>query len=187
MIATGTGSNFPRFYASGDPNPTNGTASGFDSILDNPSFIGGPFSWYTHEGINLAGTAVNLKQRDSLVPNLRTSKTEGQSNFVNPGAIILGVGTDIDVTPKLKAFLNVNYIWLAEPEAVKVALQTDRLRNDLGLDASFGFKYRPLLTDNIVISIGMGFFVPGGGYRDIYRANTVTVDGFGSQRRGKGR
>jgi len=110
--------------------------------------------------INLGGTSVNLKQRDSLVPNLRTSKTEGQSNFVNPGAIILGVGTDIDVTPKLKAFLNLNYIWLAEPAAIKVALQTDRLRNDLGLDASFGFKYRPLLTDNIVISLGMGFLRP---------------------------
>jgi hypothetical protein len=173
------------FYASGDSNPTNGTAGGFDTILDNPTFIGGPFSWYAHEGINLAGTSVNLKQRDSLVPNLRTSKTEGQSNFVNPGAIILGVGTDIDVTPKLKAFLNLNYIWLAEPAAIKVALQTDRLRNDLGLDASFGFKYRPLLTDNIVISLGMGFFVPGGGYRDIYRANTATVAGFGSQDAGK--
>ena len=60
---------------------------GFDSILDNPFFIGGPFSWYVHQGFNLAGTAVNLKQRDSLIPNLRTSKTEGQSNFVNPGRL----------------------------------------------------------------------------------------------------
>ena len=173
------------FYASGDSSPTSKTATGFDGILDNPSFIGGPFSWYTHEGINLAGTSVNLKQRDSLVPNLRTSKTEGQSNFVNPGALIFGVGADFDVTPKLKAFLNVNYIWLAEPAAVRVALQTDRVRNDLGLDASFGFKYRPLLTDNIVISAGMGFFVPGGAYRDIYRSNTVPVPGFGSRSAGK--
>ena len=173
------------FYASGDSNPTDGTARGFDTILDNPTFIGGPFSWYAHEGINLGGTSVNLKQRDSLVPNLRTSKTEGQSNFVNPGALILGVGTDMDVTPKLKAFLNLNYIWLAEPAAVKVALQTNKVRNDLGLDASFGFKYRPFLTDNIVVSAGMGFFVPGGGYRDIYRSNTATVAGFGSQSAGK--
>ena len=169
------------FYASGDSNPTNRTAGGFDTILDNPSFIGGPFSWYVHEGINLPGTSVNLKQSDSLVMNLRSSKTEGQSNFVNPGALILGIGADMDVTPKLKAFTNVNYIWLAEPAAIQVALQTDRVRNDLGLDASFGFKYRPFLTDNIVVSAGMGFFFPGGAYRDMYRTNTVPVTGFSSQ------
>ena len=169
------------FYASGDSNPTNKTAGGFDTILDNPSFIGGPFSWYVHEGINLPGTSVNLKQADSLVMNLRTSKTEGQSNFVNPGAVIVGLGADFDVTPKLKAFTNVNYIWMAEPASVQVALQADRIRNDLGLDTSFGFKYRPFLTDNVVISAGMGLFFPGGGYRDMYRNNTVSVAGFTSQ------
>ncbi|MEO6786668.1 MAG: hypothetical protein ABI318_11090 [Chthoniobacteraceae bacterium] len=173
------------FYASGDSNPTNSTAGGFDTILDNPSFVGGPFSWYVHEGINLPGTSVNLKQSDSLVMNLRTSKTEGQSNFVNPGAVIVGIGADMDVTPKLKAFTNVNYIWLAEPASIQVALQTDRVRNDLGLDASFGFKYRPFLTDNIVISAGMGFFFPGGAYRDMYRSNTVAVTGFTSSSSGK--
>ena len=169
------------FYASGDSNPTDRTARGFDSILDNPFFIGGPFSWYVHEGINLGGTAVNLKQRDSLVPDLRTSKTEGQSNFVNPGVFIVGIGSDIDVTPKLKAFLNVNYIWLAETKPVEVALMTDRASHDLGLDASVGFKFRPLLTDNIVVSAGVGFFFPGNGYKDIYRRNTAPVPGFGDQ------
>ena len=169
------------FYASGDSRPTDRTARGFDTILDNPSFVGGPFSWYVHEGINLPGTAVNLKQSDSLVMNLRTSKTEGQSNFVNPGTLILGFGADMELTPKLKAFTNVNYIWLVEPASIRVALQTDRVRNDLGLDASFGFKYRPFLTDNVVVSLGMGFFFPGGAYRDMYRSNTVPVPGFTSQ------
>ena len=168
------------FYASGSSNPTGKTATGFDSILDNPSFIGGPFSWYTHENISLGGTSVTLKQADSLVPNLRTSKTEGQSNFVNPGAIIVGIGADFDVTPKLKAFLNLNYIWFSETAPIKLALQTNRVRNDLGLDASFGFKYRPFLTNNVVISAGMGFFFPGNGYRDIFRNDTVAVPGFGS-------
>ncbi len=169
------------FYASGDSNPTDHVARGFDSILDNPLFIGGPFSWYVHQGFNLAGTAVNLKQRDSLVPDLRTSKTEGQSNFVNPGVLIAGLGSDIDVTPKLKAFANVNYIQLAETKPIEVALQTNRVRTELGLDISIGFKYRPLLTDNIIVSAGVGFFLPGEGYRDIYRRNTIAVPGFGPQ------
>jgi hypothetical protein len=169
------------FYASGDSDPTDRTARGFDTILDNPFFIGGPFSWYVHEGINLGGTGVNLKQRDSLVPNLRTSKTEGQSNFVNPGVFIAGIGSDIEVTPKLKAFLNVNYIWLAETKPVEVALMTDRASHDLGLDASIGFKFRPLLTDNIIVSAGVGFFFPGEGYKEIYRRSTAPVPGFADQ------
>jgi hypothetical protein len=169
------------FYSSGDGNPTDGRATGFDSIQENPLFIGGPFSWYVHEGFNLAGTAVNFKERNSLVPDLRTSKTEGQSNFVNPGVMIAGLGTDIDVTPKLKAFANVNYIWLAETKSIEYALQTNRVRDDLGLDASLGFKFRPFLTDNVIFSAGAGFFFPGGAYRDIYRRNTVSVPGFGAQ------
>ncbi len=104
------------FYASGDKNPTNSQATGFDTILDRPFFIGGPFSFYVHQGFNLGGTAVNFKQRDSLVPNFRSSKTEGQANFVNPGAVIVGYGADAEVTPKLKAFFNVNYIWTATTE-----------------------------------------------------------------------
>jgi hypothetical protein len=172
---------FSGFYASGDDDPTDGTGRGFDTILDSPSFIGGPFSWYVHENPNLGGTGVNLKQRDSLVPNLRTSKTQGQSNFVNPGVMILGLGSDLDVTPKLKTFVNLNHIWLSQTEPVELALHTNKARSDLGWDTSVGVKYRPLLTDNLVFSAGIGFFFPGGGYRDIYRRSTERVPGLGPQ------
>jgi hypothetical protein len=168
-------------YATGDSNPFDNKATGFDTILDNPFFVGGPFSWYVHQGFNLAGTGVNLKQRDSLIPNLRTSKTEGQSNFVNPGVTIIGFGTDFDVTPKLRAFFNANYIWLNETETIQAALMTNKVRNELGLDLSVGFKFRPLLTENIILAAGMGVFFPGAGYRDIYRRNTAFVPGFGPQ------
>jgi hypothetical protein len=168
------------FYASGDHDPTGGTGSGFDSIDDDPSFIGGPFSWYAHQGFNLAGTSVNLKDRDSLVMDLRSDKSEGQANFVNPGAAILGIGTDADLTPKLRLFANVNYIWIPATEPIKLALQTNRSDNQLGLDCSIGFKFRPLLTDNIIISAGVGFFFPSLGYKDIYETNTVPVPGYDS-------
>ncbi len=171
---------FSGFYASGDSNPTDGVARGFDSIIDNPVFFGGPFSWYAREGISLPGTGVNLKERNSLVPSLRTSKTQGQSNFVNPGVWIIGAGTDVDVTPKLRAFGNLNYVHLAETAAVKYALQTDKARSDLGVDASVGVKYRPFLTENVIVSFGVGLFFPGGGYRDLYRQNTVQVPGYDS-------
>ena len=173
------------FYASGDHKATDGTAHGFDSIVDNPNFTGGPFSWYVHQGFNLAGTAVGLKQRDSLIPDLRTSKTEGQANFVNPGVLLLGVGTEMDLTPKLRSFINANYVRFMETEPLKTALLTDKVDSELGYDFSLGFQYRPLLTDNIIISTGFGTLIPGTGYRDIYKTSTSPVPGYGSHGRGR--
>jgi hypothetical protein len=173
------------FYASGDGNAEDGKGRGFDTILDNPNFTGGPFSWYVRQGINLAGTAVGLKQRNSLVPNLRTSKTEGQANFVNPGIVLVGAGTEIELTPKLRSFVNVNYIHFVETDPIKTALLTDKVRRELGLDLSVGFQYRPLLTDNIILSAGFGALIPGRGFRDIYQTNPDPVQGYGSQRAGR--
>jgi hypothetical protein len=166
------------FLASGDSNPRDSTATGFDTILDRPFFIGGPFSFYVHQGFNLAGTSVNFKQRESLVPDFRSSKSEGQSNFVNPGAIIVGYGTDADITPKLKTFLNVNHIWTMTTEVTQQVLMTNHAGNDIGWDCSLGVQWRPLLTDNVIVSAGIGFLVPGAGYKDIYRTNTRPVPGF---------
>ena len=168
------------FYASGDNNPKDGRATGFDTILDRPFFIGGPFSYYVHQGFNLAGTSVNFKQRDSLVPNFRSSKIEGQSNFVNPGVFIVGYGLDADVMPKLKVFTNVNYIWTVTTEVTKQVLFTNHASNAIGLDCSLGLQWRPLLTDNVIVSAGVGFLVPGQGYKEIYRTNTRPVPGFGN-------
>jgi hypothetical protein len=166
------------FYASGDGHPTDGTARGFDTIVDNPNFTGGPFSFWSRQGFNLGGTMVNLKTPSSLVPNLRTSKTEGQANFVNPGVYIMGLGAEFDVTPKLRSFLNANYILLAETDPVTTALFTARQSREIGWDLSLGFQYRPFLTDNIIISAGFGALIPGQGYKDIYQTSTDPVPGF---------
>lgn len=169
---------FTGFYASGDDNPTNSHGTGFDTILDRPFLLGGPFSYYVHQGFNLGGTAVNFKQRDSLVIDFRSSKTEGQANFVNPGAIIAGFGLDLEVTPKLKAFVNTNYIWAATTEPTERVLFTNHSSHEIGFDASLGIQLRPWLTDNVIFTAGVGFLVPGAGYEDIYRANTRPVPGF---------
>ena len=169
---------FSIFYGSGDHNPTNSHATGFDTVFDRPFFIGGPFSFFSHQGFNLAGTAVNFKQRDSLVVDFRTSKPEGQSNFVNPGVFIVGYGLDADITPKLRGFMNVNYVRTVDTAATELVLFTNHASNDFALDCSAGFQWRPLLTDNIIVSAGSGFLIPRWGYKDIYRTNTKPVFGF---------
>ena len=167
------------FYASGDHNAEDNHGGGFDSIIDNPNFTGGPFSYYVHQGFNLGGTAVGLKQRNSLLPNLRTSKSQGQANFVNPGVFIYGLGAEMDVTPRLRSFLNANYVRFANTSSLQTALLTPSIREEFGVDLSIGFQYRPLLTDNIILSAGFGAFLPGAGYRDIYRTSTAPVPGYG--------
>ena len=164
-------------YASGDSKSDDGQATGFDTILDNPNFVGGPFSYYMRQGFNFGGTAVGLKQGGSLVPNLRSSKAQGQANFVNPGIYLWGLGMDLDVTPKLKTFLNLNYIRFAETDPLRRALLTDKIDRELGLDLSLGVQYRPFLTDNVILSAGWGVLLPGRGYKDIYRRSTDPVPG----------
>ncbi len=173
------------FFASGDSDATDGRATGFDSILDNANFTGGPFSYWTRQGFNLGGTALSLKSRNSLVPDLRTGKAEGQANFVNPGVLIFGVGTEMELTPKLRSFININYLRFAETDVLKTILVTDQIDGEIGWDLSLGFQYRPFLTDNVIFSAGFGTLIPGKGFEDIYGRNSVPVPGFGSGQTGK--
>ena len=172
------------FYASGGGNAGQSQAGGFDTIVDNPNFTGGPFSYWTRQGFNLGGSLVNLKTPQSLVPDLRTSKTEGQANFVNPGVFIYGLGAEFDLTPKLRTFLNANYIRLADTAPVETTLQTAGIDPEIGFDLSLGLQYRPLLTDNIIISAGFGALLPGRGFRQIYTNGNNPVPGFGADRSG---
>lgn len=166
------------FWASGDNNATDRRGAGFDSILDNTNFTGGPFSYYVRQGFNLAGTAVGVKQRFSLLPDLRTSKAEGQQNFVNPGLFLLGLGSDLDVTPRLRAFLNANVIRFDTTETLKAALLTNQVARAFGTDLSVGVQWRPLLKDNVIVSSGCGVLLPARGFRDIYRTTQPAVPGF---------
>ena len=166
------------FYGSGDDDPTDSEATGFDTVLDRPFFIGGPFSFYAHQGFNLGGTSVNFKQRDSLMIDFRTSKTEGQSNFVNPGVFVVGYGVDAEITPRLKSFINVNYIRTITTAPTELVLFTNHANNDFAFDCSAGFEWRPFLTENLIVTAGAGFLIPRAGYKDIYRTNTEPVPGF---------
>jgi hypothetical protein len=155
------------FYASGDKDPRDGTATGFDTIFDNPNFAGGFFSFWEREGIRLTSTGVGLVSPDSLVPDLRTSKTEGQANFVNPGLFLYNGGVDIDVTPKLRAFVNLNLLRFAHTDPLELLLFQSSIHAGIGADSGIGFSYRPPHSENIVITGGVDALVPFQGLRDI--------------------
>src|SRR5207247_7516413 len=110
------------FWASGDDNPRDGTARGFDAILDNSNFAGGFFSFWNREGIRLTGSGVSLVSGGSLIPSLRSSKTQGQANFVNPGIFIYNGSADIEITPKLRGVLKLNVIGCDHTEPPQLIL-----------------------------------------------------------------
>ena len=88
------------FWTSGDSNPDDGQARGFDAILDATSFAGGKFSFWNSQGIRLTQTAVALVEPRSLIPSLRSSKLQGQANFVNPGLTLYNGGIDVGCDPQ---------------------------------------------------------------------------------------
>jgi Carboxypeptidase regulatory-like domain len=161
------------FYASGSAHPESSRARGFDSIDDFPEFAGGIFSLWNRESIRLTGTGVALNSGDSLLPDLRSNKDEGQSNFVNPGIFLANVGADFDITPKLRGFVNVNYLRFERTEPLELILFQSPIRHSIGEDASVGIRYRPPLSENISLTAGAAVLVPGQGLRDIYTGRTL--------------
>lgn len=156
------------FWAQGDKNPTDGQANGFDAILDDPNFVGGQFSFWNRNGIRLSQTGVGLVQPNSILPSLRSSKTEGQANFVNPGIFIYNAGLDIEVTQRLKAVFNVNYLRFHRTESLEYVLFQPHIRHEIGWDYSVGVAYRPFLINNITMTFGAATLKTGRGFRDIY-------------------
>jgi hypothetical protein len=158
-------------YASGDNNPTDGTARGFDHILDNNNFAGGQFSFLNAVGFPFTNTTTSLFNPGSLIPDLRSSKIEGQANFVNPGIYLVNLGMDADITQKLRLIANVNYARFATTESLKLGDFQPTISKSIGTDFSVGMKYRPKLNDNIVIFSGISVFKTGAGYTSIYQSN----------------
>ena len=161
------------FYTSGDANPRDGRARGFDSILDLDSFAGGLFSFWNREGFRLTGSGVLLTTPGSLIPSMRASKDEGQANFVNPGILLVNAGADFDITPKLKGFANVNYLRFERTEPLEDILFQAAIRHSIGVDYGAGVTYRPPLSENIVLTGGAAMLTPGAGFRDIYGGKTL--------------
>ena len=156
-------------YASGDKNPYDDKSTGFDSVFENPIFAGADTSYWISQSIPLiGGGGVALHGSNSLIPDLRSSKEQGQANFDNPGLRLIGIGSDFDLTPKNRLSANVNELWFdntAVLEALRAASPIDR---SIGTDASIAWIYRPFFTQNIVVRLSGAVLLPGTGFKNLY-------------------
>jgi hypothetical protein len=153
-------------FFSGDRNPNDHHANGFDTILDNPNFAGGDFTYWQRQNIPLFG--VNLTNRLSFVPDLRSDKAQGQANFVNPGLHLFNLGMDFDVTPKLKLINNYNFMWFDKTQVLQTYVFQGNIARFIGTDLSLGVEYRPFLNNNVIMRGGIATLIPSHGFRDLY-------------------
>lgn len=156
-------------YASGDRNPFNRRETGFDAIQENPQFAGGDSSYWISQAVPLiGGGGVTLSGPNGVLNDLRSSKDEGQSNFVNPGMLLAGIGADIDLLPQLRLALNCNDLSFADTQVLDVARSQAGLPKHIGEDLSASFIYRPLLTQNVVVRASYARLVSQRGYLALF-------------------
>lgn len=161
------------FYQSGDGDPLDGTAGGFDAVFDNPSFAGGEFGFWNRNSVRLTGTGVGLVQRSSLLNSLRTSKDEGAPSYVNPGLLLFGAGWDGQVTQRLKLVANASYLLFDNTSSLERVLNQSSIGREIGWDLSVGAIWRPLLSENVTVKGGVAALVPGHGFRDVYTGQVL--------------
>jgi hypothetical protein len=152
-------------YQSGDGNPNNSHATGFDGIIDQTNF-GGEFAYWRRNRIPLFG--VGLTNDQSQYANLRSSRTQGQSNFVNPGLWLAGAGIDFDITPRLRSVNNANALFFDKTATLQTFTFQSDIDRFIGTDLSTGIEWRPKLNNNVILVSGLSALVPGGAFRQLY-------------------
>jgi len=159
-------------YASGDRNPLDGVANGFDAIFENPQFAGADTSYFQRQSIPfIGGGGVILSGRNSLIPSLRSSKEEGQSNFVNPGIRMVGVGADFDILPELRLTTNLSYLDFDATASLSFLRNQGKIERHIGEDVSVALIYRPLFIQNIQVRLAAAALFPGDGLDDLFDNN----------------
>ena len=156
-------------YGSGDDDPFDDEANGFDAIFENPIFAGADTSFWIRQAVPLiGGGVVALSARNGVLNSLRHSKEHGQSNFTNPGMVLAGIGSDFDLTPQLRLSTNGNYLAFDRTEVLEVARNQGNIDRDIGLDLSAALIWRPFFSQNIVLRLSAATLIPGEGFRDLF-------------------
>jgi hypothetical protein len=156
-------------WASGAHHPQSGHLGGFDAIVENPQFAGADTSFWIRQSIPLIGGGlVALNTSNGVLADLRSAKGEGQSNFANPGVMLLGIGGDFDILPELRLATNINYLRFDDTSTLEYLRHVSSIPNEIGYDLSAALTYRPLFSNNIVLRLSGGVLLPGSGLKALY-------------------
>jgi hypothetical protein len=157
-------------YASGDEDPFDDEANGFDAVFENPQFAGADTSYFIRQAVPLIGGGrVALATRNGVLNNLRPSKEQGQSNFTNPGVMLAGLGVDMDLLPTLRVSLNANTLYFDDTAVLEVARNQGPIDRHIGYDLSASLIYRPMMTQNIVIRASYATLIASDGFDALFQ------------------
>lgn len=109
---------------------------------------------------------------------MRPNKFQGQSNFTNPGIILVGLGADFEVTPQIRVSLNANQLAFADTAVLEAARNQAGLRRRIGADLSLSITYRPFTSQNIVLRLAGSMLVPQKGYKDLFGSDDIPYSVF---------
>jgi len=139
-------------------------------VFENPVFAGADTSYWIRQTIPFAGggRAVALNGRNGILISLRSSKEQGQSNFNNPGTVLVGLGGDFDLRPTLRLSANANHLWFANTATLQELRNEGSIPKDIGWDLSLSTIWRPKATQNIVVRLSAAALLPGGGFQDLF-------------------
>ncbi|HKR91078.1 hypothetical protein, partial [Novosphingobium sp.] len=157
-------------YASGDHHPYDNKETGFDAVFENPIFAGADTSYWIRQSIPFAGggRVISINGRNGILNSLRSSKEQGQSNFNNPGTVLVGMGADFDLTPQLRLSTNANHLWFQDTATLQTLRNEGSIPDDIGWDLSAAAVWRPKATQNIVFRLSAATLLPGKGFRDLF-------------------
>lgn len=157
-------------YASGDSDPYDDTEGGFDAIFENPVFAGADTSYWIRQTIPFAGggRVISINGRNGLLNSLRSSKEQGQSNFNNPGLMLIGAGADFDLTPEFRLTANANHLWFEDTSVLQVLRNEGSIPKEIGFDLSASAIWRPHANQNLVFRLSAATLLAGDGFRDLF-------------------
>ncbi len=157
-------------YQSGDSDPFDDKETGFDAIFENPVFAGADTSYWIRQTIPFAGggRVISVNGRNGILNSLRSSKEQGQSNFNNPGLVLLGAGADFDLSPEVRVSANANHLWFDDTATLETLRVEGSIPEDIGWDLSASAIWRPKATQNIVTRLSAAALISGDGFRDLF-------------------
>ena len=159
-------------FASGDSDPYDDVETGYDAIFENPVFAGADTSYWIRQTIPFAGggRAISVNGRNGILNSLRSSKEQGQSNFNNPGLVLVGAGADFDITPEFRLSANANHLWFENTATLQALRNEGSIPKAIGWDLSAAAIWRPKATQNIVFRLSGAALVSGAGFEDLFTA-----------------
>ena len=163
----------------GDDDPYDDVSTGYDAVFENPLIAGADTSFWIRNAIPLIGGGrVTISGQNGVLNSLRPNKLQGQSNFTNPGILLVGLGADFELTPQVRVSLNASQLGFADTAVLEAARNQAGLHKRIGADLSMAITYRPFTSQNVVLRLTGSMLVPQQGYKDLFGSDDIPYSVF---------